>query len=38
MASAPANSLPIFYNDLIPLSTVDHADYRTQRSMLLRSW
>ena len=30
MASAPANSLPIFYNDLIPLSTVDHADYRTQ--------
>lgn len=27
MASAPANSLPIFYNDLIPLSTVDHADY-----------
>ena len=27
MASAPAQSLPIFYNDLLPLSTVDHADY-----------
>ena len=30
MASAPANSLPIFYNDLIPLSSRDHADYRAQ--------
>lgn len=27
MASAPANSLPIFYNDLIPLSSNDHLDY-----------
>lgn len=30
MASAPANSLPIFYNDLIPLSSLDHVDYRSQ--------
>ncbi|WHO40680.1 SapC family protein [Sphingobium sp. AP49] len=30
MASAPANSLPIFYNDLIPLNSRDHADYRSQ--------
>lgn len=30
MASAPANNLPIFYNDLIPLSSVDHADFRSQ--------
>ena len=27
MASAPANPLPIFYNDLLPLSTVEHADF-----------
>lgn len=27
MASAPANNLPIFYNDLIPLSSLDHADF-----------
>ena len=25
MASAPANNLPIFYNDLVPLSSLDHA-------------
>lgn len=30
MASAPANNLPIFYNDLLPLSSVDHVDYRTK--------
>jgi hypothetical protein len=28
MASAPGSSLPIFYNDLIPLSSVDHVGYR----------
>jgi hypothetical protein len=28
MASAPANNLPIFYNDLLPLSSNDHADYK----------
>jgi len=28
MASAPQNQLPILYNDLMPLSSVDHADYR----------
>lgn len=32
MASAPANNLPIFYNDLIPLSSLDHADYSTRSS------
>ncbi len=32
MASAPANTLPIFYNDLIPLSSMDHADYATRSS------
>ncbi|MEC3911026.1 SapC family protein [Sphingobium sp. CR2-8] len=32
MASAPANTLPIFYNDLLPLSSVDHVDYRTRPS------
>lgn len=32
MASAPANTLPIFYNDLIPLSSLDHADYSTRAS------
>lgn len=30
MASAPSNSLPIFYNDLIPLNSQDHAEYRTR--------
>ncbi|OAN56483.1 SapC family protein [Sphingobium sp. TCM1] len=30
MASAPANNLPIFYNDLLPLSTVDHADFKSR--------
>ncbi len=30
MASAPGSSLPIFYNDLIPLSSMDHATYRMQ--------
>ncbi len=30
MASAPANGLPVFYNDLIPLSSVDHAAFRSR--------
>ncbi|MDI1297068.1 MAG: SapC family protein [bacterium] len=30
MASAPGNSLPIFYNDLIPLNSMDHADFRSR--------
>lgn len=30
MASAPQNQLPILYNDLMPLSSVDHADYRVR--------
>ena len=30
MASAPANALPIFYNDLLPLSSADHVDYKVQ--------
>lgn len=30
MASAPANNLPIFYNDLLPLSTADHVDYKVR--------
>jgi hypothetical protein len=30
MASAPSNTLPIFYNDLIPLNSQDHADYKTR--------
>jgi hypothetical protein len=32
MASAPSNALPIFYNDLIPLNSQDHADYRSRPS------
>ena len=32
MASAPANGLPVFYNDLIPLSSVDHAGYHVRPS------
>ncbi|MEV5020485.1 SapC family protein [Sphingobium sp. LMA1-1-1.1] len=30
MASAPANGLPVFYNDLIPLSSVDHVAWRSR--------
>ncbi len=30
MASAPANTLPIFYNDLIPLNSQDHIDFATR--------
>lgn len=30
MASAPQNQLPILYNDLMPLSSVDHADYKVR--------
>ena len=29
MASAPVNSLPLFYKDLVPLNSRDHADYKT---------
>jgi hypothetical protein len=33
MASAPqANSLPVLYNDLVPLSSVDHATWRARRA------
>jgi len=33
MATAPqANSLPVLYNDLVPLSSVDHATWRARRS------
>jgi hypothetical protein len=31
MASAPLNGLPLFYNQLQPLSSVAHADFRTRR-------
>ena len=30
MATAPANNLPLFYKDLLPLSSVDHADYHAR--------
>ncbi|NIJ36844.1 hypothetical protein FHR22_001493 [Sphingopyxis panaciterrae] len=31
MATAPAaNNLPLFYKDLVPLSSVDHADFRAR--------
>ncbi|MBO9528170.1 MAG: SapC family protein, partial [Sphingobium yanoikuyae] len=30
MASAPANALPVFYNDLLPLSSLDHADFKVR--------
>jgi len=30
MASAPANGLPVFYNDLIPLSSVDHVAWHSR--------
>lgn len=30
MASAPANNLPVFYNDLLPLNSVDHTAYRSR--------
>jgi hypothetical protein len=30
MASAPSNALPIFYNDLVPLNSQEHADYRSR--------
>ncbi|AUW60377.1 multidrug transporter [Sphingobium sp. SCG-1] len=32
MASAPSNALPVFYNDLIPLNSQDHADFRFRAS------
>lgn len=30
MATAPENALPLFYKDLVPLSSVDHADFRAR--------
>lgn len=30
MATAPAANLPLFYKDLVPLSSVDHANYRSR--------
>ncbi|KTE24151.1 MULTISPECIES: SapC family protein [unclassified Sphingopyxis] len=30
MATAPANNLPLFYKDLVPLSSIDHTDYHAR--------
>lgn len=30
MASAPDNQLPLFYKDLVPVSSVDHADFHAR--------
>ena len=30
MATAPAANLPLFYKDLVPLSSVDHVDFRAR--------
>lgn len=30
MATAPENNLPLFYKDLVPLSSVDHADFHAR--------
>ena len=30
MATAPSNPLPLFYKDLVPLSSVDHADFHAR--------
>ena len=32
MATAPSNALPIFYNDLMPLNSQEHGDYRIRAS------
>ncbi|WP_109807711.1 SapC family protein [Sphingosinithalassobacter portus] len=32
MATAPTQSLPLFYKDLAPLSSQEHADFRVRRS------
>lgn len=37
MASAPQPNLPLFYNDLMPLNSNDHAAYRT-RAVELAPW
>jgi len=37
MASAPQPNLPLFYNDLMPLNSNDHAKYRT-RSIDVAPW
>lgn len=37
MASAPKPQLPLFYNDLMPLNSNDHADFKT-RSMPKAPW
>lgn len=31
MASAPQSNLPLFYNDLMPLNSRDHADWKAQQ-------
>ena len=30
MASAPQDALPLFFKDLVPLSSVDHATWKTR--------
>ncbi|MBD3745896.1 MAG: SapC family protein [Sphingopyxis terrae] len=30
MATAPADNLPLFYGDIVPLSSVDHADFHAR--------
>ncbi|QPD00295.1 MULTISPECIES: SapC family protein [Qipengyuania] len=37
MASAPQPNLPLFYNDLMPLNSNDHSNFRT-RAMELAPW
>ena len=32
MASAPQAGLPLFFNDLVPLSSVEHADWKARSS------
>lgn len=32
MATAPNDTLPLFYNDLIPLSSVEHAGWRSRKT------
>ena len=31
MADAPQNALPLLYKDLVPLSSVDHASWKTRQ-------
>ena len=37
MASAPQPNLPLFFNDLMPLNSKDHANYRS-RPMTKAPW